>query len=633
MALGNIPTGGNFAPRIDEALGKAFVSNKELRQSVFRAVPDRPYLDMYVAIHSVYLPPEEGKANKYRWRSHVCRNWNPTAMRFEDNGCLFCKMEVQASRELYINMIDRAAQDSPPSKRVEPSDWELDTGFIDLENGSRTWTPLRVLRLSASTTRTIQTIGKSNIVKGTAYGVDDPDYGIDLVFTYDETAAPSKRLTTGTSMDGRSALTDEELNYCYYKLDPEVYFPQPDLKDNYRFIKANVEMFTDREGKEPVDVDLVLDVLDEYEREHGAETPSKASRGKASSRAVGSAGGNTRRSEDQDDDDNVPPRPSRGAAASRRAAVGEAGEDDAPPPPPRAASRGRAAAADADATPPRRRAAQEADAAGEDDAPPRRASAGAGRARGAAAAPARTPRKTTRMEKQPNPDHAVWKTVAALGDAFADLIEPSLDKLSESDYDFVSPFYGDENTPPSVAALFAAIENGQLNGDDLFDMVSDCGSEEEANAAADAFDDAVKAAYEAVVDLLAAQPELDLDAVLEAGEPPATIEVEVEVEAEEDAPQAEQEAPRRAGRARGAAAAKAEDDQPVRRVRNRAEVAASASGEAGDDDEDRHEARTQASGRRSAPAAAETADPTAGRPARRAAPGARRAASFEDYDD
>ena len=77
----------------------------------------------------------------------------------------------------------------------------------------------------------------------------------------------------------------------------------------------------------------------------------------------------------------------------------------------------------------------------------------------------------------------------------------------------------------------------------------------------------------------------------------------------------------------------AEDDQPVRRVRNRAEVAASASGEAGDDDEDRHEARTQASGRRSAPAAAETADPTAGRPARRADPGARRAPSFEDYDD
>ena len=50
MALGNIPTGGNFAPRIDEALGKAYVSNKELRQSVFRAVPDRPLVRQTVSL-------------------------------------------------------------------------------------------------------------------------------------------------------------------------------------------------------------------------------------------------------------------------------------------------------------------------------------------------------------------------------------------------------------------------------------------------------------------------------------------------------------------------------------------------------------------------------------------------------
>ena len=619
MAIGNVPTGGNFAPRIDKVLEKAYIDTKTLNTSVYRMVPDRPYIDMTVAVHSVYIPPAEGSKNgKPQWRSQVCRNFDPKTGKFEERGCLFCKLEVMAARDYYTNLIDRAAEESKPAKFIQPSDWELETGFIDVENRSRTWTPMRVMRFTLAAARDVQKIEQGNVVKGVAYPVGDADYGIDLIFTYDEKAAAAKRMVINSSPDGRSQLDDEQLNYCYYKLDPEVYFPAPEAKENYRFLKANPILFLDREGEKELDPDQVLDVIEEYESEHGRD--AGGSRGSTSSRSVGTSGGSARRREDADKDDDVPPPP-------RRPRNSESEEPVAP----RRSARN-AQAEDEDAA--QARPARSRSRGGDDEAPARTSRAGRN-----------APAKTTRTESKPNPEYATWLAVASLADAVADTFAPVIDKLNDDDYEFVLPAIGDDHAAASLNVLADMVADGDLSSDVVFDMTQD-------DAAADAFDKVVAT----LADLRKAGVK-DFDAILNAEEPAKTIEVEVEVEAEDGDNGAQEDSPVTRARASSRRrSAPAEDQDEVAATPRRRSAAAAPVDEEEEEqdaattsrrnrsratqpdaDEDEAPRTTGRASRRPVQAAEDDADeddgnPAAGRAARRPARG-RGAGSFESYDD
>lgn len=182
--------------------------------------------------------PIVSKAGKDFVISKTCLRYDvETDERDSTKKCPYCDLEAKGKAKFkktyYVNVIDRELQEEMPSKVSEPTKKEASTGFKDVD--SKTWTPVRVLRVPMTLAKRLQTLGEKNLVlnpktkEKKAFPITHTKYGIDLDIMFDPDAQAanmySADATEGPDGGKRSPLSDEEKDYLIYDLS-SIYEPE-----------------------------------------------------------------------------------------------------------------------------------------------------------------------------------------------------------------------------------------------------------------------------------------------------------------------------------------------------------------------------------------------------------------------
>lgn len=175
-----------------------------------------------------------GKSKKEVSIPRFCVDFNPlNENEPHDNGCPYCK-HVGKDRDtspvtnefFYLtNAIIREIQEEEPSKKADHTKGEKKTGFKDIR--TKSWTPVRVLRLTSSMVGRMQELGEQNTKtdkdtgKKKAYDVSHPKFGIDLNIKYKPKASGSDKYSID-AVGKKTPLTDEEKKYLVWNLTEEL---------------------------------------------------------------------------------------------------------------------------------------------------------------------------------------------------------------------------------------------------------------------------------------------------------------------------------------------------------------------------------------------------------------------------
>lgn len=133
----------------------------------------------------------KGKDGQFRQAtvSKVCLNNGDETL----GRCPYCEAGLKTTVEYYMEVISDDEVEKEPT-RHNPSRSEASTGFKDFDNDG-SWTPVRVLKISARTLEKLQGLKQLNRVKKdgkfTMYSVDDPDYGCEIQMSFNPDAAGS----------------------------------------------------------------------------------------------------------------------------------------------------------------------------------------------------------------------------------------------------------------------------------------------------------------------------------------------------------------------------------------------------------------------------------------------------------
>lgn len=126
----------------------------------------------------------------------------------------------------YINAIVRELQDTEPKNLPDPVPDEDESGFKAKD--SRTWTPVRVLRIPPMVAQKLQELQTQNrhTVKNKrtgrtfkkAFDLTHPKFGRDILISYDKDAKSAANYYN-TSLSEHSPLTKEEMDYLIWDLE------------------------------------------------------------------------------------------------------------------------------------------------------------------------------------------------------------------------------------------------------------------------------------------------------------------------------------------------------------------------------------------------------------------------------
>lgn len=226
--------------------------------------------------------------------------------------CPYCELthgqEGSARYEFFYlaNAIIREIQEDEPRKKSEPTKEERKSGFKDIR--SKSWTPIRVCRITSSVAQRIQELSEGNMVKGKdkskkAYDVTHEKYGIDIRVKFKPKGAGTDKYSA--DKDERTPLTDDEKAYLKWKLDSEL------LDVTGRMEQKQAEEDFKR-------MDVVGGDTPDDEDDDGynlGDDSKKSKKGKKSKKAF---------SDDEDDDEDDKPKKSK----KKKAAFADDDDDD-----------------------------------------------------------------------------------------------------------------------------------------------------------------------------------------------------------------------------------------------------------------------------------------------------------------
>lgn len=187
--------------------------------------------------HWIKITTKTGKhINLPRW----CLSHDPSGgddPRKDENGkaieCVYCTLPhgndksgapASSSVVFYANAIVREIQEDEPRRLPPHNKYESKTGYKDVK--SKSWTPIRVVRLTGTMVARIQELGENNRVKnkkkGTseAYDITHEKYGIDVRIKFKPKAAGSDKYSIDA--EDRTPITEDEEAYLKYKLGLEM---------------------------------------------------------------------------------------------------------------------------------------------------------------------------------------------------------------------------------------------------------------------------------------------------------------------------------------------------------------------------------------------------------------------------
>mgnify|MGYP003407188500 CR=1 FL=1 len=208
----------------------------------------------------------------------------------EGMNCPYCEISSgkdgaqRASEFFLINAIVRDIQEEEPAKKAKHTKEEEKTGFKDMR--SKSWTPIRVIRLPGTVVARIQELGETNIQKDkktkekAQYDASHPKYGFDVQIKYKPKAAGTDKYSCDKVDGGPTPLSSEEKEYLVYKLDESL------LDQAGRMSQKQADEDFKR-------MDIMGDIPDDDEED---DDEPKGKKSKKKGRSL----------DDDDDDDDVP---------------------------------------------------------------------------------------------------------------------------------------------------------------------------------------------------------------------------------------------------------------------------------------------------------------------------------------
>lgn len=259
-----------------------------------------------------------GKEKKLVTIPRFCISFNPENEEEPLNAhCPYCDLSSEGGQDAtmrsehfyLVNAIVRDLQEDEPARKAKPTSKETKTGHKDIK--SKTWTPVRVIRLTNSMVARMQELGETNIVKKggkkKAFDISHPKFGCDVNVKFKPKAAGTDKYSAD-KVDGRTPLTEEEKEYLVWQLTPELLDLAGRLGE-----KQAAEDFKRMEilGDDSVsdDEDDEDEELDDDDVDLGSGKKSKKSKKK--SKAKKSTLDDDDDEEDEDEDDAPPPKKSK----------------------------------------------------------------------------------------------------------------------------------------------------------------------------------------------------------------------------------------------------------------------------------------------------------------------------------
>lgn len=218
-----------------------------------------------------------------------CIAFNPEneAEPLEGVECPYCTISsgkdgaCQTSTFYLANAIIREIQEDEPRKKVPANKKEKATGYKDIN--SKSWTPVRVVRLTATSASRLQELGNRNKVKGKSgtrsFDVDHPKFGKDIVIKFKPKAAGSDKWSVDA--EDRTPLTEEEQEYLTWELDTKLLkvtgllTQEQAEKDFARMEVAGSEIIEDQDDEEGVSMGSLYDDDDDDDDEAPRRSRSK----------------------------------------------------------------------------------------------------------------------------------------------------------------------------------------------------------------------------------------------------------------------------------------------------------------------------------------------------------------------
>ena len=267
-------------------------------------------------ISTHWVPIIGSKTGKESKIPRLCLNIDPASGKALKGKCPYCELgdTARAQDHYYFNAIIRELQEDQPKKAVKPTSAERETGFKDID--SRSWTPVRAIRLPGGLLDQFKAQKDLNKHKSKKtgetkkYAINHDKYGVDFNVMYDSSIKGGQKYKI--SKEGRTPLTEEELEYLVYDLDGAAIAKEMGLKTLEEALR-DVKTLTLAGGKGGKDDDekskgrRVIDDDDDVDLDEDDEPKKKGKKSK-----------HRDDDEDEDDDEDDAPFKKKGKKSKHR---------------------------------------------------------------------------------------------------------------------------------------------------------------------------------------------------------------------------------------------------------------------------------------------------------------------------
>jgi len=216
------------------------------------------------SIHWVEITTKDQKKTSF---PITCCGYDPETEFTNESKCPACLAKIKTQKFYLQNAIIRHLQEDKPANARSMSDYpeEIDAEFR--KKGDKSWSPIRVVKITSTTgskLKDIVSLNKHKINgKPESMDISDPKYGMDIFikFDKDETAASMYNPQRGD----HAPLTDEEKMFKLFNLDVVKPDPEKSEKDLLRLglLKPSRAQYNKPEDMTNPDDELSLDDREE----------------------------------------------------------------------------------------------------------------------------------------------------------------------------------------------------------------------------------------------------------------------------------------------------------------------------------------------------------------------------------
>lgn len=246
----------------------------------------------------------------------ICLNYNAKTDEYNDSKeCPYCKSGDNPKKDYLANFIVRSLQDDEPRKKPKHVKSERKLGkvvsysdeeFHIKDMSSKSWTPVRVMRLPITIAGKLKDLGdlnKVNTKKGIkTFDIDHPKYGRDISIKFDKDAKGGGAMYDVQKED-KSPLTEEELEYLLYNLSIMKAESLEEAKREFKNLKPKmVNQDSDEEEEDVEEDEESFDEDEDIDEEDEIDMNKKKKKSKKKKRR------DEEEDEDSDDEEEEKPR-------------------------------------------------------------------------------------------------------------------------------------------------------------------------------------------------------------------------------------------------------------------------------------------------------------------------------------